>query len=164
MSAGFKLLIVMNTRKGRRLVNSSSHALLRDFMGRAGFVRVAALGKTAYGGHYTRAARTIIVNPKSGQGDVVGAVGGRRVIAECKGGTINTSHAGQKSRLRKGLSELIGQLMILDDAAVRQVAVLPHTAEVERLARRLGPRCAAAGIEIALVSPTGDVAFATVNA
>jgi hypothetical protein len=67
VSAGFKLLIVMNTRKGRRLVNSSSHALLRDFMGRAGFVRVAALGKTAYGGHYTRAARTIIVNPKSGQ-------------------------------------------------------------------------------------------------
>jgi hypothetical protein len=54
--------------------------------------------------------------------------------------------------------------MILDDAAVRQVAVLPHTAEVERLARRLGPRCAAAGIEIALVSPTGDVAFVTVNA
>jgi hypothetical protein len=145
-----------------RIHPDGEHAKVFDilaFMDRAGFHRIAALGTTAYGGHYARDPHTIVVNPKSGQGDVVGSIGGQRIVAECKGGTINTSHAGQKSRLRKGLSELIGQLMILDDAGARQVAVLPETAETRRLAERLAPRCVLAGIEIALVSADGNVNF-----
>ncbi len=123
------------------------------------FVREESIGTTAYGGLYRRAEHTIIVNPSSCRGDVVGEVGGRRVVAECKGGTINSSHAGQKSRLRKGLAELIGQLMVREAADERQVAVLPHTKEVERLSIKLAPRCKVAGIEIALVHADGAVVY-----
>lgn len=80
------------------------------FLVRRGFVRTAAVGRTTYGGRYVRGAQTLIVNP-TGKGDVVGEVGGRRVVAECKGGVINSTHNGQRSRTRKGMSELIGQLM-----------------------------------------------------
>ena len=39
----------------------------------------------------------------------------------------------------------------------RQVAVVPHTEVTLRLAERLAPRCALAGIEIALVGNRGEV-------
>ncbi|MFC3080145.1 hypothetical protein ACFODL_18750 [Phenylobacterium terrae] len=138
------------------------HAKIFDisaFLLNLGFERVEALGTTAYGGRYVREDANIIVRPASGLGDVVGVVAGRRVVAECKGGVINSNHAGQKSRLRKGLSELVGQLMLLPLDGSRQVAVLPFTDEVLRIANRLMPRCAAAGLEIALVSAEGRVDF-----
>lgn len=138
------------------------HAKIFDipaFLMTRGFVREGTLGSTSYGGYYRCKERTIIVNPSSGQGDVVGKLNGRRVVAECKGGTINSSHAGQKSRLRKGLAELIGQLMVREAADERQVAVLPFTAEVERLSLKLAPRCWSAGIEIALVHHDGSVTY-----
>jgi hypothetical protein len=146
-----------------RVHPDGEHAKVFDivaFMERAGFHRAGSLGGTLYGGVYARNGQTIIVNPKSGQGDVIGQIGARVVIAECKGGTINTTHPGQKSRLRKGLSELIGQLMILELSGARQVAVLPETTETRRLAERLSRRCADAGIEIALVNTDGNVRFA----
>ncbi len=126
---------------------------------RNGFQKTTGIGGTRYGGVYVRDHHSITVNPTSGRGDVVATINGQRFIAECKGGTINTNHPGQRSRLRKGLSELIGQLMIIPKGDERQVAVLPCTSEIERLSARLRDRCAAAGIEIALVHQTGDVAF-----
>lgn len=39
----------------------------------------------------------------------------------------------------------------------RQVAVVPFTESTLRLAERLAPRCALAGIEIALVGSRGEV-------
>ncbi|MBZ9798809.1 hypothetical protein [Mesorhizobium sp. ES1-4] len=124
-----------------------------------GFVREKAIGTTPYGGQYRQGEHTIIVNPSSGRGDVVGEIDGRRVVAECKGGTINSTHAGQKSRLRKGLAELVGQLMVREPANERQVAVLPYTTEVERLSLKLAPRCKMAGIEIALVHADGMISY-----
>ncbi|OBQ67805.1 hypothetical protein [Mesorhizobium erdmanii] len=125
----------------------------------AGFDKVSSMGSTAYAGRYIRGLHAVTINPRSGLGDVVANINGVRFLAECKGGTVNTTHPGQKSRLRKGLSELIGQLMILRKGEERQVAVLPHTAEVERLGLKLRDRCARAGIEIALVHHNGEVAF-----
>lgn len=124
-----------------------------------GFERVAAKGATSYGGVYQRDLDTITVFPKSGQGDVVAIVGGRKVIAECKGGVINSRHGGVLSRTRSGLSELIGQLMVLPADGARQIAVRPYTRTAEDLAKRLSARCAAAGIEIALVREEGSLAF-----
>ena len=124
-----------------------------------GFIRTAPKGNTAYGGVYRRGADSITVFPKSGLGDVVATVAGRRVVAECKGGTINSRHGGVLSRTRSGLSELIGQLMVLPVDGARQIAVRPHTPLAEGLAKRLSARCALAGIEIALVKEDGSLVF-----
>ena len=60
------------------------------------------------------------------------------------------------SRLYKGLCETVGMLMATPTQG-RQVAVVPFTASTLRLAERLAPRCAIAGIEIALVGGRGEV-------
>ena len=129
-----------------------------SWLQRRGFSKASSTGKTNYGGTYIDADnnRTIIVNPKSGLSDVVAQVGDQIVSAECKGGIINTRHPGQVSRLYKGLCETVGLLMATP-ASGRQVAVVPYTDSTFRLATRLAPRCAQAGIEIALVKSRGEV-------
>ncbi|HKQ44223.1 MAG TPA: hypothetical protein VJS47_02410 [Rhizomicrobium sp.] len=127
------------------------------WLGRQGFSIVSRTGKTTYGGSYADAeGRMIVVNPKSGQGDVVAEIGGQIISAECKGGIINTRHSGQVSRLYKGLCETVGLLMA-NPSPGRQVAVVPYTESTLRLATRLAPRCALAGIEIALVKNRGEI-------
>lgn len=124
---------------------------------RRDFAKVSSLGTTAYGGVYRNAAgQTVTVNPKSGLGDVVAEVGDHIISAECKGGITNTRHPGQVSRLYKGLCETVGLLMATPSQG-RQVAVVPLTEGTLRLAARLAPRCALAGIEIALVGSRGEV-------
>ena len=79
-------------------------------------------------------------------------------MAECKGGIVNTRHAGQTSRLRQGLCETIG--LSLASPAIegrRQFAVVPRTKVTESLARRMAARAGSAGIEIALVDGRGNV-------
>jgi hypothetical protein len=128
-----------------------------DWLRRHGFKRSSSIGRTAYGGSYTDdGGRTIIVNPKSGQGDVVATVGKSVISAECKGGIINSRHAGALSKLYRGLCETVGLLMATPSPG-RQVAVVPYTDKTLRLAERLAPRCAKAGIEIALVKSRGQV-------
>jgi hypothetical protein len=124
---------------------------------RQGFKQVSRTGITRYGGSFAdKDGRKIIVNPKSGQGDVVASVGSTIVSAECKGGIINTRHAGQVSKLYRGLCETVGLLMATPIQG-RQVAVVPYTEQTLRLAHRLAPRCASAGIELALVKSRGEV-------
>jgi hypothetical protein len=128
-----------------------------DWLRRRGFTLVAPTGKTSYGGTYRDAAgRQIVVQPKSGLGDVVATVGKIVISAECKGGIINTRHSGQVSRLDKGLCETVGRLMATPSPG-RQVAVVPYTKQTLRLATRLAPRCRAVGIEIALVKSRGEI-------
>jgi len=108
-----------------------------DFSGwlrRRGFSKVSSTGKTLYGGTYADSeGRTVIINPKSGMGDVVATVGNKIMLAECKGGIINTRHSGQVSRLYKGLCETVGLLMATPSPG-RQVAVVPYTEATFRLA------------------------------
>lgn len=143
-----------------RIHPDGEHGKQFDFagwLGRRGFRKVSTLGTTAYGGAYENSAgQTITVNPRSGLGDVVAEVGNLIISAECKGGIINTRHPGQASRLYKGLCETVGMLMATPTQG-RQVAVVPLTASTLRLAERLAPRCALAGIEIALVGSRGEV-------
>jgi hypothetical protein len=127
------------------------------WLGRRGFSKNRSSGKTSYGGAYTDGeGRTIIINPKSGQGDVVANIGNRTVSAECKGGIINTRHPGQASCLYRGLCETVGLLMATRSPG-RQVAVVPYTETTLRLAKRLASRCALVGIELALVKGDGRV-------
>lgn len=124
---------------------------------RRDFIKVSSVGTTSYGGTYRNAAgQKITVNPKSGLGDVVAEVGSHVISAECKGGIINTRHPGQMSRPYKGLCETVGMLMATPSQG-RQIAVVPFTESTLRLAERLAPRCALAGIEIALVGSRGEV-------
>lgn len=143
-----------------RVHPDGEHGKQFDFAGwleRRAFTKVSSLGSTAYGGVYRNpAAQTITVNPKSGLGDVVAEVGDHIISAECKGGIINTRHSGQVSRLYRGLCETVGMLMATPSQG-RQVAVVPLTDGTMRLAERLAPRCALAGIEIALVGSRGEV-------
>jgi hypothetical protein len=76
-----------------------------------GFSLTKRLGTTAYGGIYQRGNETITVALIPGIGDVTGNVGGQKLVAECKGGIINTRHPGQTARLRRGLCEAVGLLM-----------------------------------------------------
>lgn len=81
------------------------------------FMRTRTIGSATYGGEYVRAdGKSVIVDPKSGLGDVVAEVAGQVVIAECKGGVINTTHPGQKSRLYSGLCETVRMLMAKPEA------------------------------------------------
>ncbi|KRQ88655.1 hypothetical protein CQ10_38050 [Bradyrhizobium valentinum] len=143
-----------------RIHPDGEHGKQFDFtswLGRQAFTKVSSLGSTAYGGVYRNPAdQTITINPKSGLGDVVAAVGDHVIAAECKGGIINTRHPGQVSRLYRGLCETVGMLMATPSQG-RQVAVVPLTEGTLRLAERLAPRCALAGIEIALVGSRGEV-------
>lgn len=98
----------------------------------------------------------ILVSSVPGMGDVVGRAQGQAIRAECKGGIVKTKHAGQVSRLRRGLCEAVGLLMAQEKGG-RQVAVVPHTEVTRRLALKLAPRAKDADIEIALVDEDGQV-------
>ena len=124
-----------------------------------GFAFASTIGSTAYGGTYRAAdGREIVVWPKAGQGDVVAEIAGGRIVAECKGGIVNSKHAGQISRLRRGLCEAVGLMLASTwDETTRQVAVVPRTPVTLTMAKRLAPRTMRAGLSIALVDEVGNV-------
>ena len=113
-------------------------------------------GTTAWGGTYVSGQQVIAVTSIPGKGDVVALTTDGVILAECKGGIVNTRHPGQVSRLRKGLCEAVGLLMAIPPVG-RQVAVVPYTETTLRLAKRMAPRAKSAGIEIALVNEFGQV-------
>ena len=112
-------------------------------------------GTTSYGGLYASAnGQTVEVYPMPGLGDVVGG----NITAECKGGVLNSTYAGQTSKLRKGLNETIGQSMTTEMVeGKRQFVVVPKAPVTEALADKISARCRKIGIEIALVDGRGNV-------
>lgn len=143
-----------------RIHPDGEHGKRFDFVGwlaKRGFAKTTSTGTTSYGGEYQHEnGWRITIHPSSGKGDVVAEIGNHVISAECKGGIINTKHSGQVSRLYKGLCETVGLLMASESPG-RQVAVVPYTESTLRLARRMAPRCALAGIELALVGSRGEV-------
>lgn len=137
----------------------------RGWLAAQGFDLVQPSGSTTYGGRYESAdGRQVIVHPASGLGDVVAEWDGESIVAECKGGVLNTRHAGQQSRLRKGLCETVGLSLASPIAQGRkQFAVVPKTRATEALARRMAGRAARAGIAIALVDGIGAVETVVVD-
>jgi hypothetical protein len=121
-----------------------------------GFSLTKPYGITSYCGTYIRDQQVIVVKSLPGKGDVLAFNDGVSIIAECKGGIVNTRHSGQTSRLRKGLCEAVGLLMA-NPRGGRQVAVVPRVEVTLRLAQKLAPRAKQAGIEIALVDERGQV-------
>jgi hypothetical protein len=109
---------------------------IAQWLSARGFVLNEPQGTTAYCGTYRNDQQVIVVTSTPGKGDVVAQTDDGMVVAECKGGIVNTSHAGQKSRLRKGLCEAVGLLMAREKGE-RQVAVVPNTETTLKLARKL---------------------------
>lgn len=132
---------------------------IRSALEHHGFELVEPVATNACSGRYRCSDRSIRVAFTPGKGDVVARGPGGHVAAECKGGVINSNHPGQTSRLRRGLCEAVGLLMVRPASAERQVAVVPATQTTRRLAERMAPRAATAGIEVALVGAAGDVEF-----
>jgi hypothetical protein len=132
---------------------------MEAWMKAAAFRRTSGVaGRCA--GSFKRRGRTLHVTFRSGVGDVVAKVGRRTVIAECKGGIVNTRHNGQLSKLRRGLCEAVGQLIGRElGVAERHVAVVPYTTRTHEQAKRIARRAKPAGIEIALVKPSGQVLY-----
>jgi hypothetical protein len=128
-----------------------------------GFAHVSARGTTAYGGFYQRRQQKLTITLTPGLGDVVANIGGQILVAECKGGIVNTRHPGQSSKLRRGLCEAVGLLMARSINGERHVAVVPATPVTQKIATRMFPRIHAAGIEIALVDKDGVVTFPAVT-
>lgn len=147
--------------KAIRISPDGEHGKKFDFkawLSRRGFELVMPAGKTSYGGRYRDPqGRLLTISLVPGGGDVLAELAdGGQVLAECKGGVVNSRHAGQTSRLRRGLCEAVGLLMSAP-ATGRQVAVVPRTDVTTRLANRMASRCRQAGIEIALVGERGEV-------
>jgi hypothetical protein len=71
----------------------------------------AAAGPNTGDGYTLPDGRRIVVNPKSGKGDIVAEIDGVVLSGECKGGIISTRYPGQVSRLYKGLCETVGLLI-----------------------------------------------------
>jgi hypothetical protein len=142
-----------------RLHPDGQHARQIDFpdwLLKRGFRRVA-VARTPFAGTFEDAdGRQIVIHPQAGLSDVTADANGVIIEAECKGGAIETNHPGRLSRLDKSLCEIIGRLMSKPRRG-RQVAVMPRTKVTLRRAGMLAPRCAAAGIEIALVGERGEV-------
>jgi hypothetical protein len=137
---------------------------IRAWLESHGFKKIEKRGSTRYGGVYILDGRTISVTPKSGMGDVVALVGGQSLVAECKGGIINTRHSGQTSKLQRGLSEAIGLLIVRPESErERKIAVVPNTATTLRIAERITKRTNEVGIEIALVDEKGNVLYIDPN-
>ncbi len=158
-------LHLLRTAPGLRQVDihpDGEHGKMFDFKGwleKQGFGQVSSTGTTSYGGLYEdHQGRTILLNPKSGCLDVVARYGASNLVAETKGGVINTRHSGKTSQLRKGLCEVVGMLMQIPMCTrQRQFAVVPRTRVTHELAVKMLPRTKAAGIEVALVDGRGNV-------
>jgi hypothetical protein len=141
-----------------RIHPDGEHGKQFDFAGwlvRRGFAKGSSLGSTAYGGVYRNAeGQTIIVNPRSGLGDVVAEAGDHIISAECKGGIINTRHPGQVSRLYKGLCD--GPVAAQSLPAMRAAAARQHISQYRRCAPdqcETGERMEAARQVKALIIP-----------
>jgi hypothetical protein len=131
---------------------------VRKWLENHDFKQSKTIGTTTYSGSYQRENQTITVTSKPGIGDVVTDDGTNKIVAECKGGIINTKHPGQVSRLRRGLCEAIGLLM-QRPGGERQIAVVPNTKSTLQLAQKMIARTSLIGIEIALVDEKGNVSF-----
>lgn len=122
------------------------------------FCLARSAGRTSYGGTYTKGNCVMEVSIKGGHGDVRTELDGRAIVAECKGGVINSSHNGVRSSLRSGLREAVGSLLERP-AAEQNFAVVPDAPETRKFAKRLIARAESAGIGIALISRSGQVEF-----
>jgi len=122
-----------------------------------GFKKIAPIRNRPESGEWACGHQSLSIEFKSGRGDVVADIEDCRIVVEAKGGIINTSNSGQKSKLRKHLYEAVGMLLRRSNNGDRLIAAVPLHPETEKIAHRMAERCREIGIEIALVSGEGTI-------
>lgn len=130
---------------------------LADFLEELGWKQVEQRGKNMWSGTYMRDGFQMKIHSRSGVGDVVGQVAGRRIIAECKKGPLVKRPGSPEYPL---LTTAIGQALLtkseVDDVLV---AAVPDSPAFRRIAAdwRLRPGVQRSGIRICLVGRQGSV-------
>jgi hypothetical protein len=120
-------------------------------------VRAPQIGRNAWTGVYRCGDKTIRVHSRTGEGDIVATVNGRRIVAECQKGRLVRTAGGREHSL---LTAALGQALLFDAAANDIVIVaVPDTLVFRRLAEawRERPLIRRAGIRIVLVGRDGSV-------
>jgi hypothetical protein len=131
-----------------------------SFMAQAGWVQTThnPRHRNPWTGDYEREGRKLFLHSRPGEGDVVGYVGSRRIVAECKKGPL-VHRPGNPERAL--LAAALGQAVLLKvDPADIPVVAVPDTEAFRRLAEdfRSRPLVSKTGIQICLVNPSGAVA------
>jgi len=129
------------------------------FMAATGWKQIKApqLGRNAWTGTYRRGDKTVRVHSRTGEGDVVAMVDGRRIVAECKKGPLVRKPGSPEYPL---LMTALGQALLFDVSADDIVAAaVPDTPAFRKLAEawRSRPLVRRAGLKIALVACGGAV-------
>lgn len=115
------------------------------------------LSRNDWAATYRRRDALMRIHSRSGVGDVVAVVGGRRIIVECKKGPLVKLPGSKEYPL---LTSALGQALLFqsgpDDILV---AAVPDTPAFRRIAAdwRERPRVKMAGLQIALVARSGEV-------
>lgn len=131
---------------------------LAEFLQHLGWEQLEQRGKNVWAGSYGRSGSMLTVHSRSGVGDVVGSVRGRRIIAECKKGPLIKRPGSPEYPL---LTTAIGQALLTPNIEPGDilVAAVPDSPAFRRIAAiwrgRAGLR--QSGIRICLVGRTGVV-------
>ena len=131
---------------------------LPEFLRDQGWKQVAQDGKNDWQGTYEKEELTLRIHSRSGKGDVICALGGKVVRAECKKGPL-VKKAGSQEYPR--LREALGQMLTVETVGKGDVLVVavPRTAKFEQVAVawRERPLMKQVGIGIVLVGRDGRV-------
>lgn len=141
-----------------RVANSDVFNIV-GYLARQGWIvdRPSTSSRNAWATFYRRGPAALEIHSRSGSGDVVTTINGRRVIAECKKGPLVKRPGSPEYPL---LTAALGQALLFnagpDDIVV---AAVPDTPAFRRIADawRQRPGVVRSGIRIALVSRTGAV-------
>jgi hypothetical protein len=120
-------------------------------------IREPQFGRNPRTGAYRRNDKTIRVHSRPGEGDVVATIDGRRVVAQCKKGSLVRKPGSPEYAL---LTPALGQALLFDVSADDiVVTAVPDTPVFRKLAEiwRSRPLVRRAGIRIALVARDGAV-------
>lgn len=120
-------------------------------------IKEPKVDRNAWTGTYRRGDKTIRVHSRPGEGDVVGTVDGRRVVAECTKGPLIRKVGSQEYLL---LKTALGQALLFEVSADDiVVAAVPDTPVFRKLAEtwRSRPLVRRSSIRIALVARGGVV-------
>jgi hypothetical protein len=123
-----------------------------------GWELVEQKGKNPWQGHYERGVHQLRIHSRSGEGDVVTRVRGKRVRAECKGGPLIKKRG---SREYPRLRQALGQILTVGRVAAHDklMVALPLSPKFRQLADqwRTAPLVEKCGIGIVLVGRDGTV-------
>lgn len=129
-----------------------------EFLAELGWARAAGESSRDWQGTYKKGPLTLAVHSRSGVGDVVCGVGGRRVRAECKKGPLTKKKGSQEYPSLRGA---LGQMLTVESVSDSDVLVVavPLSPKFKELALtwRERPLLKRSGIAIVLVGRTGLV-------